>query len=222
MIFEHFMSNPQVGVALLGVVILAISMHEMAHAWMAYHLGDSTAARMGRLTLNPLVHFDPVGLLCIFFTPFGWGKPVMCKPRDSREAMLISAAGPFSNFVQAIGLAILFRLLSWEPIRSGLDSFSYGFSLWYASAMVFLLGVEINIGLAFFNLIPLYPLDGEKILIDLLPEPQANRMEEFRQYSTPVLLLLLLSGSMFHFPILSWYLNWTAQPLSVLLLGKSF
>lgn len=225
MIFNLIMREPQVGVALLGIVVLAISVHEMAHAWMALRCGDDTAARMGRLTINPTAHFDPVGLAFIIFAMFGWGKPVPYNPlrlrHIRRDSMLIAAAGPVSNLIQALILALLFRLITQDTVWDFFGILPFGNPVRNASVLVFTIGVYINLGLAFFNLIPLFPLDGDKILAGLLPYRQAMQFEEFRKYSTGILVFLLLSGFLLNFPILDIYFRLTASPLSTLLLGVS-
>lgn len=214
-----FLDNPQLGAAILGVLILAISLHEMAHAWMALRCGDDTAAREGRLTLNPAVHFDPVGILFILFATFGWGRPVPVNPynlRDiRRDSMLISIAGPVSNILQAIAFALLFRLLFLQPVHQLI-----GTSVAETCLLIFVWGVRINLALAFFNMIPLFPLDGEKVFMGLVSHEYALKMEEFRRYGIMVLFLLLMSGAFLGGKsILHIYFELTSYPLGNLLLG---
>jgi len=178
----------------LLALVLSISFHEFCHAWSAYELGDPTARRLGRMTLNPLVHFDPVGALMIVFMAFsgfgiGWGKPVPVNAYslrgNPRVGMgLTSAAGPFSNLVLATLFAIPLRL-GW-PLPALLVSF-----LW---TMVF-----TNVGLALFNLIPLPPLDGFHVIQGVLGTLRArwaielgNTLDRIAPYG-PMLLLALLS-----------------------------
>ena len=220
---DAFMSNPQVGIAMFCMVILAISVHEMAHAWAALKCGDDTAAHLGRLTINPVVHFDPVGLLMIVFVGFGWGKPVPVDFRllrkPSRDMMLIAAAGPASNLVQALILALIFRFLTIPFVENFIVTLPYGLEGLRSCYLVLEIGVYFNFILAFFNLIPLFPLDGDKILAGLLPYRQAQAFEEFRQYSTMILVGLIVSPFIIGFSIIGIYLQLTAGPFTWLFLG---
>jgi Zn-dependent protease len=169
----------------LTILFLAIPIHEWAHAWSAYQLGDDTASMRGRMTLNPLAHLDPIGSLLLLFSGFGWGKPVPVNPyqmrTNPRAGMAISAAaGPFSNFVLAMLLAIPFRL-GWA------DWYTGGFSI---GALLFI-AIQINLGLMLFNLIPIYPLDGEKILMGLLPPRWGDNLLRLRPFGTLILAVLL-------------------------------
>lgn len=169
----------------LIILFLAIPIHEWAHAWSAYQLGDDTASMRGRMTLNPLAHLDPIGSLLLLFSGFGWGKPVPVNPyrmrTNPRAGMAISAAaGPFSNFVLAMLLAIPFRL-GWVGWYTG------GFSI----GDLLLIAIQINLGLMLFNLIPIYPLDGEKILMGLLPPRWGDNLLRLRPFGTLILAVLL-------------------------------
>ena len=178
----------------LVALVISISVHEFAHAWSAYELGDPTARRLGRLTLNPIAHLDPLGALMIVFMAFsgwgiGWGKPVPVNPynlrTDPRVGMgLTSVAGPFSNLALAALCAIPLRLAGPLP---GL-----------VSALLWTL-VFTNVSLAIFNLIPLPPLDGFSVLQGLLATFRTrwayewgNRLDRLAPYG-PVLLIGLLS-----------------------------
>jgi Zn-dependent protease len=169
----------------LIILFLAIPIHEWAHAWSAYQLGDDSASMRGRMTLNPLAHLDPIGSLLLLFSGFGWGKPVPVNPyrmrTNPRAGMAISAAaGPFSNFVLAMLLAIPFRL-GWVGWYTG------GFSIGY----LLLVAIQINLGLMLFNLIPIYPLDGDKILMGLLPPRWGDNLLRLRPFGTLILAVLL-------------------------------
>jgi Zn-dependent protease len=177
----------------LWVIALLISgsFHEFSHAWVAYKLGDPTAERMGRLTINPLVHIDPVGLIfIIIMTMSGWGigwmKPVPVNPfnfRNPRQGnMLVALAGPVSNIIQVAFFIILIKLLP----PTFLTSNPIGNLL-----VIFL---ELNVLLAVFNLLPVPPLDGGHIVEGLLPESMIEGWEKFSRYGFIILIVLLFTG----------------------------
>ncbi len=212
-----------VGIPLLFMLILAISVHEMAHAWMALRCGDDTAARLGRLTINPVVHFDPMGILFIMMAPFGWGKPVPYNPvnlRDiQRDSMWIAWAGPASNFIQTILLTILFWLFANEFVYQKMLAIPTGEQIYNACISVFYWGIHINLVLAFFNLLPFFPLDGEKILQGLVSREMAYKLEGYRNESMMCLFLLLGIGWFTPIKPLWAYLSATALPLKFFLIG---
>ncbi len=182
----------------LPAIVFAIAFHEAAHAWMALRCGDDTASRMGRITLNPVAHFDPIGFLAILFFPIGWGRPVPYVERNLRnprwDAMKIAAAGPASNVVLALVFGILYRLTG---SLISLDGMSDNIMVFRGIAylhFVLAWSVYINIALCLFNLIPVFPLDGEKILVGLLPYQQAVTYESLRQYGPMMLLVLIFAG----------------------------
>ena len=169
---------------LLPAIIIGLTLHELAHGYVAYRLGDNTAARQGRLTINPLAHIDPIGFIALFLVGFGWAKPVPVNPfnmRDPQRGMLlVSLAGPATNMVIAIVTAILLGL--------GIASlFPYGHD-------IVMRIIYINIVLAVFNLLPIPPLDGSKILAGILPPSQANIIHALDNYGFIILLLLLFTG----------------------------
>jgi len=162
-------------------LIIAITIHEYSHAWSADRLGDPTPRMQGRLTLNPLAHLDPLGTLALIFIHFGWGKPVQFDPYNlanpKRDSALISLAGPASNLILAIILSLTLNF----------------FTLPYLLISLFYTIISMNIVLAVFNLIPIYPLDGEKILSGLLPPQLASEYSSImRQYGTMILIFMLL------------------------------
>jgi len=185
-------SLPQIVVKLI-VLFLGIPIHEWAHAWSAYKLGDNTAELQGRLTLNPAAHLDPIGSLLILVSGFGWGKPVPVNPYQIRRVSpkagmaITAAAGPLSNFFLAMLCAIPFRL-QWLDVYTAWSDWLYGrFTL----GALLLIAIQINLGLMVFNLLPFFPLDGEKVLAGVLPDRWAYQLGRFRPFSTLFLLLFL-------------------------------
>jgi len=175
--------------------MFALSFHEFAHAWMASKCGDNTAARMGRLTLNPMAHLDVMGSLMILFVGFGWAKPV---PVDSRnlsdprkDMMKVAAAGPLSNLLLAMVAGMAWRLLG------GINFFSetnFPVLIFYFT--------QINIALAVFNLIPVSPLDGSQIFSGYLMKTNPELALKIQSYGPQVLFGLILFGYVTGFSIL--------------------
>lgn len=198
--------NEQITIAaILAVpVLLAVTFHEVAHGWAAYKLGDDTAKRAGRLTLNPIKHLDLVGTLVFFITKMvGWAKPVPVNPmnfKNPRQDMIwVSAAGPAANLVLAAVISILFRLLmTWQ---AAVPEFFIKPLL-----MITYYGVIINVGLAVFNLLPIPPLDGSGILAGLLPPQAAMSYERIRPFGFVILLVLIFTNVVdkIIFPIISF------------------
>lgn len=203
---ELLLSNPFIFLLGSSALVIAITFHEFAHAWMAVRLGDPTPKFQKRLTLNPLAHLDPLGTLLLFLVGFGWGKPVQFDPYNlenpKRDIALVSLAGPASNML----LATITSLVYWLS-TNGILPFSINLDLVY----IFL---RLNIILALFNLIPIHPLDGGKILVGLLPEPEASRVDRFlRQYGIFLLFVLIIPvfGSSPVFAILNPIINLLMQ-----------
>jgi Zn-dependent protease len=182
-------------------LIVGIAFHEFSHAAMATALGDRLPARQGRVTLNPLAHLDPWGTLLMLFVGFGWGKPVQFNPsglklRPKTATLLVSAAGPLSNFVAA-GLLALPIKLGWVPYINPLtDIPARLFRLEVTSTGdyigLFLTGaVYLNVILGVFNLIPLEPLDGFKVALGLLPDDMAREWAKLAQYGPGLIIVLL-------------------------------
>jgi Zn-dependent protease len=186
-------------------LIIAFSIHEFAHAWTAYRLGDSTAKYMGRLTLNPRAHLDVLGTLMVFVAGFGWAKPVPVNPRNLRYGpvagmALVSVAGPLSNLALAVVFAIVWRLTA--PAIIGLGARG---KLFPTPVELLQELVVLNLVLLVFNLIPLAPLDGFSVLRGVLPRQWAFQMERLQPYGPMILLGLLMLGYV-GLPILSWIL----------------
>ena len=177
-------------------VVLAITIHEAAHGYAARHFGDLTAYQMGRISLNPLRHVDPVGTLLIpgsivllnaisgvSFPPFGWAKPVPVnfgRLRNPKKDMLwVAAAGPASNFVQSF---------LWALVVRGLVEFGFGESWWLVMAQN---GVLANLVLMLINLVPIPPLDGGRIAVSLLPHRQAWQLSKLEPYGFFILIALM-------------------------------
>ena len=173
-------------------VLLAISVHEMCHGYAAYLLGDKTAKSMGRLSLNPLRHIDPFGALCLLIFGFGWAKPVMVNPmyfkKPKRDMALVSLAGPLSNFILAFLGLLIFKLLSLAHLLY------YGNLVSELVAQFISTFVFLNIGLGVFNLIPIPPLDGSKILLPLLPSKLYFDIMRYEHLGWIVLLVALGLG----------------------------
>ncbi len=197
-------------VLLIAVLIFSVVVHEVAHAWQARREGDDTADRLGRITLNPLPHLDPIGSvivpLVLHFTGsgflFGWAKPVPVNPANYRSPVWgdirVSMAGIVSNLglavLSTLGLAIAYKAqLSLGPMAGAT----------VLATLAAKYGVLINLVLAFFNLVPIPPLDGSHVLFHVLPEPLAIRYREAGRYGLPILM-----GLFFFVPGVFRYLLW--------------
>lgn len=192
---DTLFSDPKLFLASAISIVIAISVHEYAHAKTADHLGDPTPGLQGRLTLNPLAHLDLYGTLFILLFGFGWGKPVQFDPFNLRnprkDAAIISVAGPISNFILAIVSSIVFRLLIF---------FQFG-QVATISSFFLTPFIIMNLILGVFNLIPIHPLDGFKIVGGILKEKQAKEWYQLERFGMIFLLLLIFpfpSGSMLH------------------------
>ena len=172
-------------------IVIAMVVHEYAHARVAYALGDYTPRLQGRLTLNPAAHVDPIGLLMLFIVHFGWAKPVQINPMNfsnpRRDDILVSLAGPASNLITAFIALIALVLLA---------KFDFPFS--EGTLLVFNLIIIYNINFAIFNMLPIPPLDGSHILRNLLPYELARQYEYLERYSFIFLIILLMT------PVLSY------------------
>ena len=173
-------------------ILLALTFHECAHAYVAHLYGDDTAQKSGRLTLNPLRHLDPLGTIMIFLVQFGWAKPVPVNPynlRNPKKDMLwISAAGPLSNMLLALVSGLLFRLFSDLALTAERDTIPGLMVL-----MIFF-SLKINLALAIFNILPIAPLDGSKILYGILPPRFGKMIFALERYGPFILLGLIIFG----------------------------
>lgn len=178
----------------LMAFLFAISIHEYAHGAMANRLGDATAKSQGRLSLNPLVHLDLFGVLTLFLTGFrfGWARPVPINPgyfkKPKQGMMYTGLAGPLANFAAALCFSLTVKLVSISPWAGT----QFGNLLYY----FFYYNVLLNIGLGLFNLIPLPPLDGSRILMGLLPDRLAWRLAELDRFGPFILIFLIWTGAL--------------------------
>lgn len=199
MTLANYISNPGALFGLLASipgVLIAITFHEFAHGFVAYKLGDNTAKNEGRLSLNPLDHLDPIGSLMLLFAGFGWGKPVHVNPRNytrkismEKGEAIVSAAGPIMNFL----LAIIFTLIYYAIYKfagSQLLSSTVGGIIMLLISYT----ISINIGLGVFNLIPLPPLDGSKIIMPFLPYKAKEWFTNNEQLFSLVFVVLWITG----------------------------
>ncbi|MBR2143435.1 site-2 protease family protein [Anaerovibrio sp.] len=189
-------------VAGLPGLLLALVLHEYAHARVAVAMGDFTPRLTGRLTLNPVAHIDPIGLIMLLVAHFGWAKPVMVNPRNFRDMrkgnILVALAGPAANFVTAFVAMFLMILM-----------YRLNFDMSIGVKTVLSMIVLFNVNFGIFNLIPLPPLDGSKILLEFLPREYAYKYMGIERYSFIILIVMMMT------PILGGILI----PLSQLILG---
>lgn len=181
MLLGLLVTNPMLFLIIALGIGIAITIHEFAHAWVADKLGDPTPRYQGRVTLDPRAHLDPVGTIAILIAGFGWGKPVNFDPYNLKEPVrdtaLIAFAGPLSNILLATCLAVLIQLNILPSLLS-------------TAAQVIM---QINVMLAIFNMVPIYPLDGSKIITAFLPKATAFEFESFMEkYGFFVLIFMVL------------------------------
>lgn len=171
--------NPLTFVLVLVCLVLSLTIHEFFHAYTAYKLGDMTPKHQGRVTLNPLAHIDPIGLVLLVLAGFGWGKPVeydiYSLKRPKRDVLLISFAGPFSNFVIALVFFILGNFIGFNSFISQM--------------------VTLNLVLCVFNLLPIHPLDGFSVVTGILPYNLAYKWQDLEKYGFYILLVFLLTNA---------------------------
>ena len=200
------MFGPDMIFAIPGL-LLAMTVHEYAHARVAVAMGDFTPRMTGRLTLNPVAHIDPIGLLMLFFAQFGWAKPVMITARNFKDwrkgELYVSLAGPAANLVTAF-IAMLLLAAVGEQAR------------WIYNVLYLI--VLYNINFAVFNMIPLPPLDGSKVLMSFLPGEWAYKLAGIERYSFLILIVLVFTNvlGMIIFPIRAVLLNMMSNIVSLI------
>ena len=213
-----FNLSPSIIISRIVILLIALPVHELAHAWTAHYFGDSTPERNGRLSFNPLAHLDPLGALMLLFAGFGWAKPVPINPyalekRAPYANLLVSLAGVVANFILAILAAI--------PFRFGLiQYYSVPGSFLPSPSELLLQFIIINLALMLFNLIPLAPLDGEKVLSYLLPPKLSRYMDIIRPYGPLVLLALLVAGRTIGLDVIGWIMGPPLNAIFGLLVGS--
>ncbi len=166
--------------------MFALTIHEFSHGYAAYKLGDDTAKRAGRLTLNPIKHLDPIGTIMLFIAKIGWARPVPINPYNfrnfKRDTALVSLAGPMANFISAIAFSILFNFLN-SAVMHGAQSILM---------IIIFYTIFINIALGFFNLIPIPPLDGSKIFGAFLPDRLYFKYQQFERKGMILFIAIIL------------------------------
>jgi len=208
--------DPRELVLRLPVVFFSLTIHEFMHAWTAWKCGDDTALRLGRVSLNPLRHLDPIGTLCLIFAPIGWAKPVPVNPynfnKPRRDEILVSGAGVAANLSLAVILAVGMRLM----LTMGYFPESEVAKI---VLMMALQAIIINFGLFIFNLLPIAPLDGSHILGELLPAEAKMRFAQISQYGVLILIGFILVNRNIHFDFLGYTgVSPLRAPILVLLL----
>ncbi len=220
---DQLATNPLGFLFWLIALVVAITIHEFSHAYAADRLGDPTPRLQGRLTLNPLAHLDPLGTLMLLIARFGWGKPVVFDPfnlrHPRRDAAIISFAGPLSNLIMATFCAVLLQILL--QYRLALLGNSLGIAVYALMGMLRPI-IILNVVLAIFNLVPIHPLDGFKIVGGILPKEYAQQWYELEPYGMIFLIFLIFpifGGSSPISNIISPIIN---AILSILLPSASF
>lgn len=186
-------------------VIVAMTFHEFAHAWVATKLGDETPRQQGRLSLNPISHIDPVGLICLMLLGFGWGKPVQINPRNfdgkysiSKAEAIVAAAGPIMNFILAFVFLIIYAIF-------GMTVTTITTTTNVISSILISI-ISINLGLGVFNLIPIYPLDGAKVLNNFLPYKAKEWL-----IKNQAILTIIVFAIVFYTDIIPYITTWVLK-----------
>ena len=205
----------EVLIILLPILIFSLCFHEFSHGYIAYKLGDHTAARNGRLTLNPLAHLDPIGLLMILFVGFGWAKPVPVNPVNFSnprvDMMKVAFAGPASNLLLAFTGGLMMRLVN---IVGLLQSEMFIQTLYFF--------IFINISLAVFNMIPVAPLDGSQIFGNMISKTNPELAWKLQMYGPKILMGIILIGMVTPFSVLGFLMMPFVKMFMYLFTGISF
>jgi Zn-dependent protease len=192
-------------------ILFGLTIHEFSHGLVAWHLGDPTAKMMGRLTLNPLKHLDPIGTIALFLFRFGWAKPVPIDPRNfrhpTRDMAISSLAGPGANLLTAAVAGLILRVL-----------FLFQVGGFFTTLIMYF--VLFNLILCFFNLIPIPPLDGSRLVYHLLPRDLAAGYARLERYGFIILIGVILLGQITNVNILWLYMNPLLRIFSLLFVGR--
>ena len=215
-----FNLDPATLIARLFVLVIAFTVHEFAHAITATYFGDDTPRLNGRLTLNPISHLDPMGSLLLLVAGFGWAKPVPVNPyalgrRSSAALMWVSLAGPLSNLLMAVVGAIPFRL----GLVSSFALFTRSSSIFPSFSRFLVEFISINLILMLFNLIPIAPLDGEKIAEYFFPPSWSHALDSIRPYGPAILVAVVLVGPFVGLDVIGWIMGPPLRALFGLLVG---
>ena len=193
----------------LPALLFCLSVHEFSHAYTAYKLGDRSQKAMGRLTLNPFSHIDVSGFICIALFGFGWGKPVMIDDRNFKNRAagnaLTAFAGPLSNLIMAVIFTIILKIL----LVTGVVTTAANTTVGSIILNMLILVIQFNVVFGIFNLIPIQPFDGSRILYYFLPQKGREVMYSIEKYSFIIVLIILVSGigSMIVSPIINFVLS---------------
>ena len=181
----------------LPILLISLTVHEFSHGYVAYILGDDTAKRAGRLTLNPISHIDPIGLLMLFIARIGWAKPVPINPYNfqnyKRDTALTAAAGPAANFTLAILLSVVFNLI--KKFDPDIMYYASGFTQFWLGMLLY--AILINLALGLFNLIPIPPMDGSKILGGFLSDEAYYKYTAKERLGAQILMIILAVSFIF-------------------------
>ena len=192
-------------------ILFGLTIHEFSHGWVAWRLGDPTAKMMGRLTLNPLKHLDPIGTIALFLFRFGWAKPVPIDPRNfrhpTRDMAISGLAGPAANLLTAAVSGLILRIL----IQFHVVGFAMELTKYF---------VLFNLILCFFNLIPIPPLDGSRLLYHLLPRNLAAGYARIERYGFIILFGVIMLGQLTNVNLLWLYMNPLLRLFSLLFVGR--
>lgn len=201
-------------------ILVALAVHEWAHAFVAYRLGDATAKMEGRLTLNPIAHLDPIGTILFLLVGFGWGKPVPVDPRafrkPKRDSALVALAGPASNLLLATAATVMLAIVGEQGtvLAQGMPG-----GLVDSPVVIRLMRILmseliwINLILMAFNLLPIAPLDGSKVLRPFIPLRYEEDYLRLMQYGWQILLILIILGHFLNVPILWWWIELIVNPI---------